>query len=500
VTMRCPDEFSKAKGSVTFEEMEACFKNTYLAELYAIIKKECKKRAEQSADVQIVKLRQHSATGLADKTNDVDDDYNGGDRNASDDEGRPKKKGNDNKKNAQERIENENDASDEDNSDDEEGAKADLRKAERDEEAYGDDDKVNAGEFSDEDDAQIAKKTKKSSSAKKKKKASSNDNDDGNSSDSSSSSSDSDNSDQTELTKSAITASKRKKSSTNESASSNEYGGLRQDLSDIQDTVIVDATAKTFTVALEFDLATPLLLMQNLLDSAAAKSNIRYTKGIGGVFVVGDELDGSLAVQCDGVSFDAAFANEDLVDVNRIKANDVWQVRLTLGVEAARRTLVDEISGVFGAYGIGVDARHLSLISDFMCQQGGYRPFSRVGINDSTSPFLKMTYETATAFLTEAAVRGDVDKLTNPSAAIVMGKMINLGTGSIGLQYDAKRATKMEEEMRSMGIEPAKKFEKTPRAPAVKKERQTTPAEKVTFSAFKETPRSSAGKHVTFED
>ena len=500
VTMRCPDEFSKAKGSVTFEEMEACFKNTYLAELYAIIKKECKKRAEQSADVQIVKLRQHSATGLADKTNDVDDDYNGGDRNASDDEGRPKKKGNDNKKNAQERIENENDASDEDNSDDEEGAKADLRKAERDEEAYGDDDKVNAGEFSDEDDAQIAKKTKKSSSAKKKKKASSNDNDDGNSSDSSSSSSDSDNSDQTELTKSAITASKRKKSSTNESASSNEYGGLRQDLSDIQDTVIVDATAKTFTVALEFDLATPLLLMQNLLDSAAAKSNIRYTKGIGGVFVVGDELDGSLAVQCDGVSFDAAFANEDLVDVNRIKANDVWQVRLTLGVEAARRTLVDEISGVFGAYGIGVDARHLSLISDFMCQQGGYRPFSRVGINDSPSPFLKMTYETATAFLTEAAVRGDVDKLTNPSAAIVMGKMINLGTGSIGLQYDAKRATKMEEEMRSMGIEPAKKFEKTPRAPAVKKERQTTPAEKVTFSAFKETPRSSAGKHVTFED
>ena len=500
VTMRCPDEFSKAKGSVTFEEMEVCFKNTYLAELYAIIKKECKKRAEQSADVQIVKLRQHSATGLADKTNDVDDDYNGGDRNASDDEGRPKKKGNDNKKNAQERIENENDASDEDNSDDEEGAKADLRKAERDEEAYGDDDKVNAGEFSDEDDAQIAKKTKKSSSAKKKKKASSNDNDDGNSSDSSSSSSDSDNSDQTELTKSATTASKRKKSSTNESASSNEYGGLRQDLSDIQDTVIVDATAKTFTVALEFDLATPLLLMQNLLDSAAAKSNIRYTKGIGGVFVVGDELDGSLAVQCDGVSFDAAFANEDLVDVNRIKANDVWQVRLTLGVEAARRTLVDEISGVFGAYGIGVDARHLSLISDFMCQQGGYRPFSRVGINDSTSPFLKMTYETATAFLTEAAVRGDVDKLTNPSAAIVMGKMINLGTGSIGLQYDAKRATKMEEEMRSMGIEPAKKFEKTPRAPAVKKERQTTPAEKVTFSAFKETPRSSAGKHVTFED
>ena len=54
-----------------------------------------------------------------------------------------------------------------------------------------------------------------------------------------------------------------------------------------------------------------------------------------------------------------------------------------------------------------------------MCQQGGYRPLSRVGINDSDAAIFEMTYETATAFLTEAAVRGDVDKLTNPSAAIV---------------------------------------------------------------------------------
>ena len=59
--------FQKAKGSVTFEEMEACFKETYLAEVYAIVKKDCKKRADQSADVQIVKLRQRSATGSARK-------------------------------------------------------------------------------------------------------------------------------------------------------------------------------------------------------------------------------------------------------------------------------------------------------------------------------------------------------------------------------------------------------------------------------------------------
>ena len=38
------------------------------------------------------------------------------------------------------------------------------------------------------------------------------------------------------------------------------------------------------------------------------------------------------------------------------------------GVEACRACIVREVSGVFGAYGIGVDPRHLSLIADFMTQ------------------------------------------------------------------------------------------------------------------------------------
>lgn len=357
----------------------------------------------------------------------------------------------------------------------------------------------------------MRKKKKSSSSSKKeitkKKKKHGSTSSNSDSSSSSSDSSDSDDSDKTELADKPVSTLARKRTTGRKSKASDDAGaGLRQELDDVRGTVTVDEDTKSFSCILEFDLSTPFLLMQNLCDVAASKANIRYTRGIGGVFIVGEEHEGTLAVQCDGASFNAAFANEDLVDVNKIKANDVWQVRLTLGVEASRRTLVDEISGVFGAYGIGVDARHLSLISDFMCQQGGYRPFSRVGINDSTSPFLKMTYETATAFLTEAAVRGDVDSLQNPSAAIVLGKLVNVGTGSIGLQYDATRAMKLEEEMRSMGIEPAKKF--TPAkstAPAANNEKGS-----VTFSAFKSTPSTAAAataknstatkKHVTFTD
>ncbi len=39
------------------------------------------------------------------------------------------------------------------------------------------------------------------------------------------------------------------------------------------------------------------------------------------------------------------------------------------GVEAARATLAREVQAVFGAYGIAVDPRHISLIADHMTQQ-----------------------------------------------------------------------------------------------------------------------------------
>ena len=37
--------------------------------------------------------------------------------------------------------------------------------------------------------------------------------------------------------------------------------------------------------------------------------------------------------------------------------------------QAARATILNEVKGVFGAYGIAVDPRHLCLLADFMTQQ-----------------------------------------------------------------------------------------------------------------------------------
>ncbi|KAL6272994.1 hypothetical protein ACE6H2_023686 [Prunus campanulata] len=56
-----------------------------------------------------------------------------------------------------------------------------------------------------------------------------------------------------------------------------------------------------------------------------------------------------------------------------------------------------------------LDVRHLTLIADFMTHAGGYRPLNRFGgIVESISPFNKMTFETASKFIVEAAYHGQV--------------------------------------------------------------------------------------------
>lgn len=91
---------------------------------------------------------------------------------------------------------------------------------------------------------------------------------------------------------------------------------------------------------------------------------------------------------------------------------------------------------MFGAYGIGIDARHLNLIADYMTQGGGYRAMNRVGIETCTSPLLKMSFETAAKFLTQATLDGSPDNLASPASRIITGRVMQMGTGCMDILQD----------------------------------------------------------------
>lgn len=78
----------------------------------------------------------------------------------------------------------------------------------------------------------------------------------------------------------------------------------------------------------------------------------------------------------------------------------------------------------------------------FQTSEGGYKAFNRTGIANSPSPFLKASFETTAAFVSDATLFGDFEDLTSPSASIVLGKIAQTGTGifQVALPVDPSQA------------------------------------------------------------
>lgn len=196
--------------------------------------------------------------------------------------------------------------------------------------------------------------------------------------------------------------------------------------------------AASIEIVLQFDANSKPLLMVELAAKAASVCVVRETKGIQNAFVI--ELKGKgagggkqLAVQTEGCNLREAWKLADFVQAEVIQANDVGAILQNYGVEAARASIVREVKNVFGVYGIKVDPRHLGLVADYMTFEGGYTALNRIGIESSPSAFHKMSFETSSNFLTDAALNGELDPLVSPSSRIVMGQIVQSGTGAFDL-------------------------------------------------------------------
>ncbi|XP_078181608.1 nuclear RNA polymerase A1 [Carex rostrata] len=190
-----------------------------------------------------------------------------------------------------------------------------------------------------------------------------------------------------------------------------------------------------FEVHFRFEQDDPHVLLSEIAQRTAKSVYIRSCKNIELCSVAEPEKkDDMPTLQTAGVNFDAFWELEECLDINKLTTNNIHNMLNTYGVEAARATILQEVSAVFNAYGIGVNKRHLNLIADFMTFDGGYRPLNRIGMGEySTSPFGKMTFETATKFVVGSAFHGEVDRIESPSASVCLGQPIKMGTGVFDL-------------------------------------------------------------------
>lgn len=101
------------------------------------------------------------------------------------------------------------------------------------------------------------------------------------------------------------------------------------------------------------------------------------------------------------------FKYNNILNLNKLYSNDIYNISQTYGIEAANRVIVREVRDVFKMYGITVDLRHLYLIADYMTFNGTYQPLSRKGMEHSASPLQQMSFESSLNFLKNATLQGE---------------------------------------------------------------------------------------------
>ena len=132
-------------------------------------------------------------------------------------------------------------------------------------------------------------------------------------------------------------------------------------------------------------------------------------------------------VTTEGIDLLEMMKFPEIVDINKFRCNDFNEILQHYGIEAARNTIINEITGVFKVYGINVNKCHLDLIADHMTFEGAIRSFNRSSAKPQT-PMQKITFETSMNFLVDSAIHGQFENMKSSSSRISLGLPIWQGS------------------------------------------------------------------------
>ncbi|KAG0209917.1 hypothetical protein BGX28_009884 [Mortierella sp. GBA30] len=122
--------------------------------------------------------------------------------------------------------------------------------------------------------------------------------------------------------------------------------------------------------------------------------------------------------------------NTEGVVGTQTRSNHVMEVWKVLGIEAARRTILDEIKSVMDSHGLTIDPRHVMLLGDIMTSKGEVLGITRFGIAKmKDSVMMLASFEKTTDHLFEAALYSKKDAIEGVSECIIMGMPMSIGTG-----------------------------------------------------------------------
>lgn len=173
------------------------------------------------------------------------------------------------------------------------------------------------------------------------------------------------------------------------------------------------------------------LLYQTVEEAKEAK--IKGIKGITRGVIRKDE--GEFVIYTEGSNLKDVL-KMDKVDIEKTTTNSPVEIYKVLGIEAARKSIIQEAKDTLNEQGLEVDIRHIMLVADIMTNEGELNAIGRHGVSGrKTSVLARAAFEITSQHLLRAAILGEEDQLDGVAENVIVGQPITQGTGAVDVKY-----------------------------------------------------------------
>jgi DNA-directed RNA polymerase beta' subunit len=160
-------------------------------------------------------------------------------------------------------------------------------------------------------------------------------------------------------------------------------------------------------------------------------------KGISNMFFTTEQ--GKWFVETEGSNFSEVLAHPN-VDETKSVTNNIWEIYETLGIEAVREYMIEELTLSM----TGINVCHSRLLIDKMTFNGTIVSISRYAMrSEGSGPLGRASFEETLDNLLLAAASGERESTDGVSAGIICGKLGKFGTGLCELRIDIKKLANM---------------------------------------------------------
>uniref|UniRef100_A0A6C0LGE1 DNA-directed RNA polymerase n=1 Tax=viral metagenome TaxID=1070528 RepID=A0A6C0LGE1_9ZZZZ len=141
----------------------------------------------------------------------------------------------------------------------------------------------------------------------------------------------------------------------------------------------------------------------------------------------------------------------DYIDSKRTYTNDIQEIYRTLGIEAARQSIFNEISEVIEFDNTYINYHHLSILCDRMTCSDKMISIFRHGINnDDIGPIAKASFEETPEMFLKAARHGELDPMRGISANVMTGQQGFYGTNAFSCVLDIDAMSEIKAEVQNL--------------------------------------------------